>query len=58
MVGLSAPLVVTVVLPTVRHVPQVLTAPEVLLLVSDPSAKDAITGSFARSRTSRWVNLE
>lgn len=41
MVGLSAPLVVAVVLPTFRHVPQVLTPPEVLLLVTDPSAKDA-----------------
>lgn len=39
VVGLSAPLVVTVVLSTFRHVPQVLAAPEVLLLVTDPSGK-------------------
>lgn len=41
VVGLSAPLVITVVLSTFRHVPQVLAAPEVLLLVTDPSAKGA-----------------
>lgn len=40
VVGLSAPLIVAVVLAPVRHVPQVLTAPEVLLLVTDPSSTE------------------
>lgn len=37
VVGLSAPLVVAVVLPPVRHVPHILTAPEVIVLESHPS---------------------
>lgn len=37
MVHLSAPLVVAVVLSPLGHVPQVLTAPEVVMLVTDPS---------------------
>ena len=36
VVHLGAPLVVAVVLSSVRHVPQVLTAPEVLMLITDP----------------------
>ncbi len=40
VVHLSAPLVVAVVLSPLGHVPQVLTAPEVLLLVTDPSLKE------------------
>lgn len=40
VVDLGTPLVITVVLSTFRHVPQVLTAPEVLLIVTNPSAKD------------------
>lgn len=39
MVDLSTPLVVAVVLSPVRHVPQILTSPEVLMLVADPSVK-------------------
>lgn len=37
VVHLSAPLVVAVVLSPLGHVPQVLTAPEVVMLVTDPS---------------------
>lgn len=39
MVHLSAPLVVAVVLAPLGHVPQVLTAPEVVVLVTDPSSE-------------------
>lgn len=40
VVHLSAPLVVAVVLSPLTHVPQVLTAPEVVMLVTDPSLKE------------------
>lgn len=40
MVGLTAPLVIAVVLSPVGHVPHVLTAPEVVMLVSDPSVRE------------------
>lgn len=39
MVALSAPLVVAVVLAALRHVPQVLAAPEVLVLIAHPSVQ-------------------
>lgn len=40
VVHLSRPLFTAVVLSPVGHVPQVLTAPEVLMLVTDPSLKE------------------
>lgn len=39
MVALSAPLVVAVVFPALGHVPQVLTSPEVLMFIADPSVE-------------------
>lgn len=40
VVDLGAPLVVAVVLSPLGHVPQVLTAPEVVVLIADPSFKE------------------
>ena len=55
MVHLSTPLVVAVVLSPLGHVPQVLTAPEILMLVTDPSVKRAEKERRVNQRCSRRI---
>lgn len=47
MVALGAPLVIAVVFPALRHVPQVLATPEVLMFITDPSVESRAGNKMA-----------
>lgn len=57
VVALCAPLVVAVVFPPLGHVPQVLTAPEVLMFVTDPSGEESTVEGSARKK-SGWIHKQ
>lgn len=57
MVHLSAPLVVAVVLSPLGHVPEVLAASEVLMLVTDPSLMEPRRREESKTDTQQQENV-